>query len=118
MYWPSSTRLGSMRIIRTWSGVDRTRIDVISELMHDDLPAPVAPAMRTWGISARLASTGRPAMSRPRATSRGWVALAASAEVRMSPSRTSWRALFGTSTPMADRPGMGARMRTSADAMA
>ena len=86
--------------------------------MHDDLPAPVAPAMSRWGISARFTRIGRPAMSRPSATSRGWVARAASADDRMSPSRTSWRALLGTSTPMADRPGMGARMRTSADAMA
>ena len=31
---------------------------------------------------------------------------------------TSWRVRFGTSTPMADLPGMGARMRTSGDAMA
>ncbi len=42
------------------------------EFMHDDLPDPVAPEMRMCGISARLAMTARPAMSRPMATSRGW----------------------------------------------
>ena len=67
---------------------------------------------------ARFSRIGRPAMSRPRATSRGWVAAWASAEVRMSPSATSWRCWLGTSTPMAERPGMGARIRTSAAAMA
>jgi hypothetical protein len=36
----------------------------------------------------------------------------------MSPSETITRVLLGTSTPMALRPGMGARMRTSAEAMA
>ena len=35
--------------------------------MQLDLPAPVAPAMRMCGISARLAMTARPAMSRPTA---------------------------------------------------
>ena len=42
------------------------------EFMHDDLPDPVAPEMRMCGISARLAMTARPAMSRPMATSSGW----------------------------------------------
>ena len=71
---------------RTSSGVDRIRIEVTTELMHDDLPAPVAPAMSTCGISARFTITGRPAMSRPRATSKGWTARRASSELRMSAS--------------------------------
>jgi len=118
LYWPSSTRLGSMSIKRTWSGVLRMRIDVMIELMHDDLPAPVAPEIKMWGISARLAMTERPAMSRPIATSSGWVAALASSEDKMSPSATSWRLRLGTSTPMADLPGIGARIRTSGEAMA
>ena len=88
------------------------------ELMQDDLPAPVAPAMRMCGIRPRFAMTAWPVMSRPMATSRGWVAPAASSEVRMSPSVTDWRAGLGTSTPMACLPGIGARMRTSAEARA
>ena len=94
------------------------RIDVSSELRHDDLPAPVAPAMRMWGILARSAITARPLMSRPMATSSGLVAALASGEARMSPTATSWRLSLGTSTPMACLPGMGARMRTSAAAIA
>ena len=90
----------------------------MSELMQLDLPAPVAPAIRMWGISARLARMARPAMSRPMATSSGWVARWASGDDRMSPRATSCRCRLGTSTPMADRPGIGARIRTSADAMA
>ena len=104
--------------MRTWSGVERISTEVMSELMHDDLPAPVAPAMRTWGMVARLASTARPLMSRPTATSSGWLARRASSEPRMSPRATTWRLALGTSTPMAWRPGMGARMRTSGEAMA
>src|ERR1039458_7576143 len=54
---------------RTCSGVLRMSTEVMMELMHDDFPAPVAPDMRMWGISAKLAMTARPAMSRPMATS-------------------------------------------------
>ncbi len=60
----------------------------------------------------------RPAMSRPSPTWRGCVACFASVDTRMSPSVTSWRCLFGTSTPIALRPGIGARMRTSGLAIA
>ena len=90
------------------------------EFMHDDLPDPVAPEMRMCGISARLATTARPAMSRPMATSSGWVVgvTRVSLASRMSRRATSWRVRLGTSTPMADLPGIGARMRTSGEAMA
>ena len=44
-------------IIRTSSGVERIRIEVIIELMKLDLPEPVAPATSRWGILARLATT-------------------------------------------------------------
>ena len=90
------------------------------EFMHDDFPEPVAPEMRMCGISARFAITARPAMSRPMATSSGWDEAVGrvSFASRMSRRETSWRVRFGTSTPMADLPGMGARMRTSGEAMA
>ena len=67
------------------------------EFMHDDFPEPVAPEMRMCGISARFAMTARPAMSRPMATSSGWVAAdgRASFDSRMSRSETSWRVRFG-----------------------
>ena len=68
LYAPSSTRLGSTRMRRTWSGVQRMSIDVTSELMQLDLPAPVAPAMSTCGSVARSSITDLPSMSRPRPT--------------------------------------------------
>ena len=65
-----------------------------------------------------ISITGRHAMSRPNPTSSGWRARRASSVERMSPSATSCRDAFGTSTPIALRPGMGARMRTSVAAIA
>ena len=83
-----------------------------------DLPAPVAPAISRCGVVARLRNTGLPAMSLPMATSSGSVAAVACGDTSRSPSATSWRVWFGTSTPIAERPGIGARMRTSVAAMA
>ena len=91
---------------------------MISELRQLDLPAPVWPAMRMWGIVARFIITALPVMSRPTATSRGWAARRASVLARMSPRATIWRTSLGTSTPIACLPGIGARMRTSGVAMA
>ena len=88
------------------------------QLMPLDLPAPVVPAISRCGVVARLRNTERPAMSLPIATSSGWLASSTSADVMMSPSATSWRVWFGTSTPIAERPGIGARMRTSVAAIA
>ena len=117
-YCPISTRFGSIRIIRTWSGVERIRIEVTRALMHEDLPAPVAPAIRRCGMVARFSMTDRPLMSRPIPASNGWRALDASGDVRMSPSATTSRSSLGTSMPMACWPGMGARILTSAAARA
>ena len=49
--------------MRTSSGVVRISNDVITELIQEDLPAPVAPAISTCGIEARLAMTAFPEMS-------------------------------------------------------
>ena len=71
------------------------RIDVMIELMHDDLPAPVAPEIKMWGISARSAMTERPAMSRPtRPRAGGWPPWPRRRD-KMSPSETSWRLPVG-----------------------
>ena len=118
LYCPSSTRLGSTRIILTWSGVVRINSDVINELIAELFPAPVAPEISTCGNSARFCITVRPAMSRPSATVSGCVASTASSLANRSPTVTSCRWRFGTSTPIAERPGIGARIRTSGDAMA
>ncbi len=103
---------------RTWSGVVRISSDVMMQLMPLDLPAPVAPAISRCGVVARSRNTALPAMSLPTATSSGPVAAAASGDASRSPSATSWRVWLGTSTPIAERPGIGARMRTSTAAIA
>ena len=87
-------------------------------LMQLDFPAPVWPGDEEVRHRREVEHGERPAMSRPSPTSSGWVACCASGEARMSPSVTSWRCLFGTSTPIALRPGIGARMRTSGLAIA
>ena len=67
----SSIRFGSIRIIRTSSGVARSRIDVRSVLMQPDLPEPVVPAIRRCGIRARSVQTALPEMSLPSQTESG-----------------------------------------------
>jgi hypothetical protein len=67
----SSIFFGSIRIIRTSSGVERSRIDVRIVLMQPDLPEPVVPAMRMCGIRARSAQTAVPEMSFPSQTDSG-----------------------------------------------
>ena len=54
------------------------------ELMQTDLPLPVAPAMRTWGILARSATATPPVISLPRATVRGLAAFWKAGESRIS----------------------------------
>ncbi len=94
------------------------RTDVTKQLMRLDFPAPVAPAMRMCGILPRFTICARPCTSFPRATESGWRSSLATFERRMSPSITKSRTLLGTSTPIADFPGIGAMMRTSGVASA
>ncbi len=96
----------------------RISTDVTNVLIRLDFPAPVAPAINRWGISARFTSTERPCTSFPSATCSGLVESRAAFEPRTSPSITKSRTLFGTSTPIADLPGIGAMMRTSGVASA
>ena len=93
----------------------RARTDTSNEFRHEDLPAPVAPAMRMCGILARLATTYPPSMSLPSATTSGWWLAAAARERSTSPRATSSRSLLGISTPTALLPGIGLRIRTSGD---
>src|SRR4029453_13279255 len=60
-----------MRIIRTSSGVERSRIDVRIVLMQPDLPEPVVPAIRMCGMRARSVHTELPEMSLPSKTESG-----------------------------------------------
>jgi hypothetical protein len=112
----SSIRFGSIRIIRTSSGVARSRIDVRSVLMQPDFPEPVVPAIRRCGIRARSVHTALPAMSFPSQTDRGLAVPGKSS--KMSPRVTMRGARLGTSTPTACLPGIGARMRISVVASA
>ena len=110
--------MGSISTSFTSSGDSRIRTEVTNVLIRLDLPAPVAPAISRWGISARFTRTARPWTSLPSATCRGLVESRAAFEARTSPSITKSRTLFGTSAPMADFPGIGAMMRTSGVASA
>ena len=110
----SSTRLGSTRIIRTSSGVARVRIEVISPFRQTDLPAPVAPAISMCGILARFATMTRPSTSLPRPTTIGWWSDSATCDLSTSPRLTTSLSAFGISTPIADLPGIGEMIRTSA----
>ncbi len=104
--------------MRTSSGVARVRIEVIRVLMQVDLPAPVAPATRMCGIFARFAQTKPPSTSLPRPTIIGWWSAVAADERSTSPRLTISRSALGISMPIADLPGIGDRMRTSALATA
>ena len=105
-------------IIRTSSGVARISSEVIIELMKLDLPEPVAPATSRCGIFARFATTKPPSTSLPSPTTIGWWSLRALAERSTSPSDTISLSTLGISMPTADLPGIGLRMRTSAEATA
>ncbi len=113
-YPVSSTRFGSTMIIRTSSGVARISSEQIIELMKLDLPEPVAPATSRCGIFARLATTNPPSTSLPRPLTIGWLSLRADGARSTSPSDTISASGLGISTPIADLPGIGDRMRTSA----
>ncbi len=85
---------------------------MIMELMQTDLPLPVAPAIRTWGILAMSPTATPPVMSFPRAMVRGLAAFWKVGESSISRMLTMATILLGTSMPMAGLPGMGASIRT------
>ena len=105
-------------IIRTSSGVDRISSEQIIELMKLDLPEPVAPATSRCGIFARLATTKPPSTSLPRPTTIGWWSAREVPERSTSPRETISLSRLGISMPIADLPGIGERIRTSAEATA
>ena len=105
-------------IIRTSSGVERISSEVTIELMKLDLPEPVAPATSRWGIFARLATTKPPSTSLPSPTTSGWWSERAVLDRSTSPRETISLSALGISMPIADLPGIGLRIRTSAEATA
>ena len=80
-------------------------------LTQPDLPEPVVPATSTCGCLARSVPIALPAMSLPSQTVSG--DHPAGASWKTSPRWTIRRTAFGTSTPTAVLPGIGARMRIS-----
>ena len=85
-------------------------------LIAPDLPAPVVPATSRCGIFARSAPIALPATSLPSHTVSGDQSFGGA--WKTSPSRTIRRCAFGTSTPTACLPGIGARIRMSVAASA
>ena len=84
--------------------------------MQPDLPEPVVPAISRCGIRARSVQTAFPEMSLPSQTESGLAVAGRSS--KMSPRVTMFGEWFGTSTPTACLPGIGARMRISVVASA
>jgi hypothetical protein len=112
-YMPSSTRLGSTRIMRTCSGV------VLEEHAHDHgvdghgFAGAGEPAMSTCGMVARSAVTMRPLMSLPMAMARRlWRGRTIrTRHVAQPDGFASW---LGTWMPTVDLPGMRSMRMDSA----
>ena len=116
MYTLNSTTFGSTMIIFTSFGSDLKIILIIRVLIHTDLPEPVAPAIRRWGILAISVTTTCPPISLPTAKARRDLWFLKESESRSSLKYTILFSLFGTSIPTADLPGIGASIRISAAA--
>ena len=74
----------------------------------------MAPAISTCGILARFATITRPSTFLPRPTTIGWWSASAVCDLSTSPRLTTSLSAFGISTPIADLPGIGEMIRTSA----
>ena len=85
-------------------------------MRQPDLPEPVVPAMSRCGMRARSVQTAAPEMSLPSQTETGLAV--AGIGSKMSPSVTRFGERFGSSTPTACFPGIGARIRISVVARA
>ena len=77
-----------------------------------DLPEPVVPAIKRWGMRVMSAMTGVPAMSLPSTRESGDLADSYCSEVSRSLSRTTSRCSLGISMPTTDLPGMISTIRT------
>ncbi len=73
LYSASSTTLGSIRISLTSSGLALYKKLMMMLLTQTDLPLPVLPAIKRWGIRQRSATWAAPAMSLPSARVSGEV---------------------------------------------
>ena len=86
-------------IMRTSSGVDLYRIDMISELIMTLLPEPVDPAIRACGMVSSAATLMRPLMSLPMEMVRCEGELWNSSDSRICRRAITSRLVFGTSMP-------------------
>ena len=83
--------------------------------MATDLPEPVVPAIRRWGILARFATIGSPPISLPKASGSRMLLSPKSRAERISRSTTFSRCAFGSSIPITVRPGTVDTRADSAD---
>ncbi len=84
-------------------------------LIATDLPEPVVPATSRCGMRARSAMIGSPPMFLPRHKASLCLLSAKSVEARSSRRYTVSRLAFGSSMPMAFRPGTTATRAETAD---
>jgi hypothetical protein len=84
-------------------------------LIATDLPEPVVPATNRCGMRARSATTGSPPMVLPSASASAWREAAKSGLASSSRRKTVSRLAFGSSMPMALRPGTTATRAETAD---
>ena len=109
----NSTFFGSTIISRKSSGLVLYIKLKTSELRHTLLPLPVEPATKRCGIFARLQSFTLPSISLPKAKVRGAFAIWKLSDSIISFNPTVSIVSFGTSTPTALLPLIGASILTS-----
>src|ERR1019366_8740033 len=98
-------------IKRRFSGELRYKREVMRAWIVTDLPEPVAPAMRACGDFAKLAKRALPVISLPSDIMSGLSELWNSCDPRRVARPTVVFAVFGTSIPTRDLPGIGASIR-------
>jgi len=108
----SSTRFGSIITRRNSLGVLRMMSDMMIEVSEMLLPLLVDPPISKCGIRVKSVYWLTPLTSLPRATMSRDLLSWNSRLSHSSRKVTMTRASFGTSTPMAALPGMGASTRT------
>ena len=88
-------------------------MEQIIVFVQTDLPEPVEPAIKRWGILDKSASCGLPIISLPKATTILASLIALDSWARTSLNLTALILGLGISTPMVLLPGIGAWILTS-----
>ena len=113
LYIDNSTFLGSTITNFTSSGLALIRIEAITQLIHTDLPLPVAPAIKRCGVALISAHLTVPMISFPSPTARIVLSLGAGNLDNISLNETAEFTLLGSSIPIVLFPGIGACILTS-----